>query len=130
MEYNRTDNLTIPVRIFDMGLERFATEVDYVLRYLGWLLSIKDEKSEIDCRYVAIIHAEHSMQTPVSYLSVSLVHSLQRKHVRFGSGGLDMNTSTEIFKQRINWKKGWQKFIQVVRIVSALFLSNPNNTIT
>ena len=45
MEYNRTDNQTIPARIFDMGLERFPTDVDYVLRYLGWLLSIKDEKS-------------------------------------------------------------------------------------
>jgi len=49
MEYNRTDNQTIPARIFDMGLERFPTDVDYVLRYLGWLLSIKDEKSAPLC---------------------------------------------------------------------------------
>ncbi|KAG6910176.1 hypothetical protein DXG01_012625 [Tephrocybe rancida] len=43
MEYHCSEDKSIGSRIFEKGLEFFAGEIEYVLRYLGFLISINDE---------------------------------------------------------------------------------------
>jgi len=45
MEYHCTKAATVATRIFEKGLEIFPDEIDFVLRYLGFLISINDETS-------------------------------------------------------------------------------------
>ncbi|TFK28593.1 mRNA 3'-end-processing protein RNA14 [Coprinopsis marcescibilis] len=42
MEYHCFDDKNVASRIFEKGLEQFSDEIDYVLRYLGFLISIND----------------------------------------------------------------------------------------
>ena len=46
MEYHVTKAVDVASRIFEKGLEFFGEEVDYVLRYLGFLISVNDDNSE------------------------------------------------------------------------------------
>ena len=46
MEYHSFDDKQVASRIFEKGLEQFGDEIDYVLRYLGFLISINDGNSE------------------------------------------------------------------------------------
>jgi hypothetical protein len=59
-EYHLTKDLRTPTRIFEKALETFTDEVDLVSHYLGFLLSINDENSELlveEChRYSLIFH--------------------------------------------------------------------------
>lgn len=43
-------NIQLPCRIFEKGLELFSDETEYVLRYLGFLIAINDEASELSYR--------------------------------------------------------------------------------
>jgi len=45
MEYHCSNEKNVASRIFEKGLELFSNEVDFVLRYLGFLISINDENS-------------------------------------------------------------------------------------
>ena len=45
MEYHCTKAATVATKIFEKGLEIFPDEIDFVLRYLGFLISINDETS-------------------------------------------------------------------------------------
>lgn len=45
MEYHCSEDKAVPNRIFEKGLDQFKEEVDYVQRYLGFLLSVNDETS-------------------------------------------------------------------------------------
>ena len=45
MEYHCSDEKNVASRIFERGLELFAHEVEFVLRYLGFLISINDDNS-------------------------------------------------------------------------------------
>ena len=46
MEYHCNKAADVANRIFEKGLETFKTEPEFVLRYLGFLISINDENSE------------------------------------------------------------------------------------
>jgi cleavage stimulation factor subunit 3 len=46
MEYHCSDDRTVASRIFERGLDFFSDEIDYVLRYLSFLISINDESSK------------------------------------------------------------------------------------
>ena len=46
MEYHCSDDRAVASRIFERGLNFFGDEIDYVLRYLGFLISINDESSK------------------------------------------------------------------------------------
>ena len=46
MEYHSSDDKAIPGRIFEKGLELFGDEIDFVQRYLGFLISINDINSK------------------------------------------------------------------------------------
>ncbi|KAF8890420.1 hypothetical protein BD779DRAFT_1622535 [Infundibulicybe gibba] len=45
MEYHCSDDKSVASRIFEKGLDSFADEIEFVLRYLGFLISINDEKN-------------------------------------------------------------------------------------
>ena len=51
MEYhcNKDGGLGVASRIFEKGLESFGDEVEFVLRYLGFLISVNDENSKLIC---------------------------------------------------------------------------------
>lgn len=46
MEFHCFDDKHVASRIFEKGLESFGEEIDYVCRYLGFLISINDANSE------------------------------------------------------------------------------------
>lgn len=46
MEYHCSNDKNVASRIFEKGLDLFSGEVDFVLRYLIFLISINDENSE------------------------------------------------------------------------------------
>jgi hypothetical protein len=46
MEYHVTKATDVASRIFEKGLDTFGDEVDYVLRYLGFLISVNDNNSQ------------------------------------------------------------------------------------
>lgn len=50
-EYHLTKDIRTPTRIFEKALETFSDEVDLVAHYLGFLLSINDENSELVVEY-------------------------------------------------------------------------------
>jgi hypothetical protein len=45
MEYHCSDDKAVASRIFEKGLDTYGGEIEYVLRYLGFLISINDENS-------------------------------------------------------------------------------------
>ncbi|KAF8164707.1 hypothetical protein B0H34DRAFT_793176 [Crassisporium funariophilum] len=45
MEYHCSDDKSVASRIFERGLDTFGDEIEYVLRYLGFLISINDENN-------------------------------------------------------------------------------------
>ena len=46
MEYHcGNKDIQVASRIFEKGMETFGDEVEFVLRYLGFLISINDENS-------------------------------------------------------------------------------------
>ncbi|CCM04957.1 uncharacterized protein FIBRA_07154 [Fibroporia radiculosa] len=45
MEYHCTKALDVASRIFEKGMETFHDEVEFVLRYLGFLISVNDENN-------------------------------------------------------------------------------------
>ena len=46
MEYHCTKASEVATKIFEIGLKQFADNVEYVVRYLGFLISVNDENSE------------------------------------------------------------------------------------
>ena len=46
MEYHCSDDKSVASHIFEKGLDTFGDEIEFVLRYLGFLISITDENSE------------------------------------------------------------------------------------
>lgn len=45
MEYHTSKATAVAFRIFEKGLDTFGEELEYVLRYLGFLISVNDENS-------------------------------------------------------------------------------------
>jgi len=45
MQYYCTKAATVATKIFEKGLEIFPDEIDFVLRYLGFLIPVNDEAS-------------------------------------------------------------------------------------
>jgi hypothetical protein len=45
VEYHCTKSMDVASRIFEKGLQFFGEEIEYVLRYLGFLISVNDENS-------------------------------------------------------------------------------------
>lgn len=47
MEYHANKDSAVAIRIFELGFKLFSEDVDYVVRYLNFLLSINDDTSEL-----------------------------------------------------------------------------------
>jgi cleavage stimulation factor subunit 3 len=45
LEYHCTKSTDVASRIFEKGMETYADEIEYVLRYLGFMISVNDENS-------------------------------------------------------------------------------------
>ena len=45
MEYHCSDDRGVASRIFEKGMDTFGDEIEFVLRYLGFLISINDKNS-------------------------------------------------------------------------------------
>ncbi|TIB95397.1 Suf-domain-containing protein [Wallemia mellicola] len=43
MEYHSSKDSSVATKIFELGLKRFTTEIDYVIKYLDFLININDE---------------------------------------------------------------------------------------
>lgn len=54
MEYHCSEEKSVASRIFEKGLDLFGDEIDYVLRYLGFLISINDENSKLGFLLVVV----------------------------------------------------------------------------
>ena len=46
MEYHCSDDKSVASHIFEKGLDTFGDEIEFVLRYLGFLISMNDDNSE------------------------------------------------------------------------------------
>ena len=46
MEYHCSEEKSVPSQIFKKGMDLFGDEIEYVSRYLGFLISINDENSK------------------------------------------------------------------------------------
>lgn len=46
MEYHCSNDKNVASRIFEKGLDTFGDEKEYVLRYLGFLISVNDQNSK------------------------------------------------------------------------------------
>jgi cleavage stimulation factor subunit 3 len=46
VEYHITKKTAVASRIFEKGLEQFGDEIEYVLRYLQFLISVNDDNSQ------------------------------------------------------------------------------------
>ncbi len=56
MEYHRSDDKSVASRIFENGLTKFSDEIEYVLRYLSFLISINDRNSVFIIQYQFLSH--------------------------------------------------------------------------
>lgn len=59
MEYHCSDDKTVASRIFEKGLDLFGDEIDFVLRYLGFLISINDANSELNICHEKIFNVDN-----------------------------------------------------------------------
>lgn len=46
MEYHVNKDSAVAIRIFELGFKLFSEDVDYVVRYLQFLLNVNDDTSE------------------------------------------------------------------------------------
>lgn len=53
MEYHSNKDSSVAIRIFELGWKLFSEEVEYVVRYLQFLLSINDDTSECSVRLIS-----------------------------------------------------------------------------
>ena len=61
MEYHGSDDKEVAGRVFEKGLEMYGDEIDFVQRYLGFLISINDQKSALAISLLAYSVAEPSV---------------------------------------------------------------------
>ena len=101
MEHHCSDDRSIASRIFEKGLDYFGDELDYVLRYLSFLISINDENSKpLVISHFALklpILARHFFSQMLElYSNVSYRPLLLIVLDHYGNVGLIMNFNTEI----------------------------------
>ena len=116
MEYHCSDDKTVASRIFEKGLDLFGDEIDFVLRYLGFLISINDANSELNVCHEKISMLITLPQMHGRYLSASSGHSPLTLLDLYGSDGLDMSTNMATLRQRRNLRNGWRKCILKVSL--------------
>lgn len=130
MEYHCSDGKVVASRIFERGLDVFGDEIEYVVRYLGFLISINDENSKSRFFFISFISQWSSeltalksqSQMPVLFSNVSSQIFHQNVPARYGNAGHDMSISMGISRLRSSWKSGWRKYMhQVIHSIFYLF---------
>lgn len=62
MEYHCTKDAVVATKIFEIGLKTFGEDAQFVVRYLGFLISINDENSmSLSCNYILSTHALYQL---------------------------------------------------------------------
>lgn len=51
MEYHWNKEPSVATKVFDLGLKTFSEDVEYVLNYLDFLISLNDDSSKSTQRY-------------------------------------------------------------------------------
>lgn len=74
MEYHSNKATDVANRIFEKGLEFFGSEVEFVLRYLGFLISINDENSRVGF----FLYGRSLLNSCFSYRCPSVVRARRR----------------------------------------------------
>lgn len=46
MEYHSTKTADVSTKIFELGMKQYSTDVDFIVRYLAFLISVNDDTSE------------------------------------------------------------------------------------
>lgn len=46
MEYHSTKTSDVSTKIFELGMKQYASDVDFIVRYLAFLISTNDDTSE------------------------------------------------------------------------------------
>ena len=102
------------LRIFEKGLETYGDEIEFVLRYLGFLISVNSENSA--SIFLECCLAAHHLSTQMLELfsSGSLQHSRLSVLVPFGRDEHVMSTSMVILRQRRSLKREYLKFIPLI----------------
>lgn len=118
MEYhcNKDGGLGVASRIFEKGLESFGDEIEFVLRYLGFLISVNDDNSEA----ASILLGPqglltNSIQTHGRFLSVSFPHSMPSARGLCGKDGHVMSTNLVIWRLHRNLRSGFLRSTPLVR---------------
>ena len=101
MEYHSSDDRSVASRIFEKGLDYFGNEIDYVLPYLSFLISINDENSTplVISHFtlkLPILTRCHLFQMLELYSNMSYRTFLLIVLDHYGKVGLVMNINMEI----------------------------------
>jgi hypothetical protein len=67
MEYHVNKDSAVAIRIFELGFKLFSEDVDYVVRYLQFLLYVNDDTSEH--LHTSFKNQKLNMQMPEPYSS-------------------------------------------------------------
>lgn len=92
-EYHSGRDANIATRIFQKGLETFRGEVQYVVCYLRFLLSINDDKSR-QAHHTQDRTADNSIQMPARFFPNSARRSRRKMHDPYSNVGRTTSTNT------------------------------------
>lgn len=99
MEYHCSKDPSVATRIFELGLKVFGEKIEFVDRYLSFLITINDDQSELQSFGILSVTPDSnrwSFVQTLGFCSRSLSpNSPQTSQDLSGSDGLDTNTSLE-----------------------------------
>lgn len=116
MEYHWNKEAKVATNVFELGLKTFSENVDYVGRYLDFLISTNDDTSmtqtlshrsvlTVSCQMPVLFSNEPSQRFPPPQLS------------HFGSDGSAMRVSSMTSCQYKKWTLDWVKPIPQVGFI-------------
>lgn len=92
MEYHSNKDSAVAIRIFELGFKLFAENVDYVIKYLQFLLSVNDDSSELRSCFLYRMSNRSDNQMLERCSSVPQSKSPLRRRGRCGILGRDTST--------------------------------------
>lgn len=113
MEYHCTKAQSVSVRIFELALKKFGDNPEFVLRYLGFLISINDDAStSLPLPYTRPFANVVEMRARCSRGSYRLSHL--RRRARCGKDGRGMSITLGISRLRRSLRRGLLRLIPQV----------------
>jgi len=97
LEHQINPQADVASKIFELGLRFFAHDVDYVVRYLNFLISRADEGSKWCCGNRFCFLLINGPQMPGHFLRRSLARSRLTKHAQSGNAGCNTKCKRPIW---------------------------------